>query len=103
VLQLRQYAVAGDGGGAQLSLDPTDGDVGDADATSTVGDAGDGGEGAMVMMSTVGAGQTGVICRVVSGRTMVPVSLTWKFMTPKVTVIPELGGISVDEDRGARG
>ena len=84
-------------------MDPTDNDASIADAMSTAGDAGDGGEGAMVTMSTAGAGRTGTTWRVVSGRTIVPVSLTWKFMTPKVTVIPALGGVLVDGDLSVRG
>ena len=74
-------------------------EVGTSGAMSTAGDAGDDGGGAMGAMSTAGAGRTGAIWRVVSGRTIVPMSLTWKFMTPKVTVIPALGGVSVDGDR----
>ena len=78
-------------------------EVGISDAMSTAGDAGDDGGGAMGAMSTAGAERTGAIWRVVSGRTIVPMSLTWKFMTPKVTVIPALGGVSVDGDLSVRG
>jgi hypothetical protein len=70
---------------------------------STAGFAGDEGGDSMRAMSAAGAERAGAIWRIVSGRTIVPMSLTWKFMTPKVTKIPALGGEPVDEDRGTRG